>query len=65
MTDTDTNMLAKTVGPGASPSSTTTGSAEGTVLNATKLDVSERCETMNSFGPEEWPAHGRIGGTEP
>ena len=52
MTDTEFNMVAKTVVPGASPPSTTAGSTGDTVLNETAFDVSEIFETVNPLGPE-------------
>ena len=62
MTDTDISMVAKTVGPGASPPSTTAGSTGDTVLNETAFDVSEIRETVNPVGPEAGQARARIGG---
>ena len=61
MTDTDISMVAKTVGPGASPPSTTAGSAGDTVLNETAFDVSEIRETVNPVGPEAGQSHAHIG----
>ena len=52
MTDTEFNMVAKTVVPGGSPPSTTAGSTGDTVLNETAFDVSEIFETVNPLGPE-------------
>ena len=48
--DTEFNMVAKTVVPGASPPSTTAGSTGETVLNETAFDVSEIFETVNPVG---------------
>ena len=62
MTDTNISMVAKTVGPGASPPSTTAGSTGDTVLNETAFDVSEIRETVNSVGPEARQIRARIGG---
>ena len=62
MTDTDISMVAKTVGPGDSPPSTTAGSTGDTVLNETAFDVSEIRETVNPVGPEAGQARARIGG---
>ena len=45
MTDTDMSMVAKTVGPGASPQSTTAGSTGDKILNKTAFEVSEMRET--------------------
>ena len=62
MTDTNISMVAKTVGPGASPPSTTAGSTGDTVLNETAFDVSEIFETVNPVGPEARQIRARIGG---
>ena len=62
MTDTDISMVAKTVGPGASPPSTTAGSTGDTVLNETAFDVSEIRETVNPVGPEAGQSRARISG---
>ena len=63
MTDTNISMVAKTVGLGASPPSTTAGSTGDTVLNETAFDVSaEIRETVNPVGPEAGQARVRIGG---
>ena len=62
ITDTNISMVAKTVGPGASPPSTTAGSTGDTVLNETAFDVLEIRETVNPVGPEARHARARIGG---
>ena len=62
MTSTNISMVAKTVGPGASPPSTTAGFTGDTVLNETAFDVSEIRETVNPVGPEARQARARIGG---
>ena len=61
MTDTDISMVAKTVGPGPSPPSTTAGSTGDTVLNETAFDVTEIRETVNPVGPEAGQSHAHIG----
>ena len=60
--DTEFNMVAKTVVPGASPPSTTAGSTGETVLNETAFDVSEIFETVNPVGPEARQIRVRLGG---
>ena len=64
MTDMYTNisMVAKTVGPGASPPSTIAGSTRDTVLNETAFDVSEIREIVNPVGPEARHTRAHIGG---
>ena len=61
MTSTNIIMIAKTVVPGTSTPSTTSGSTGDTVLNETAFDVSEIRETVNPVGPETGQTRARIG----
>ena len=60
-TSTNISIVAKTVVPGTSTPSTTTGSTGDTVLDQTAFDVSEIRETVNPVGPETRQTHARIG----
>ena len=62
MTNTNISMVAKTVGPGASPPSTTAGPTGDTVLSEAAFDAPEVREAVGPVGPKARQARARIGG---